>query len=85
MMLIIKKGSIKVVNKITKVMINCMLRFVDLKCMIDSDRPTRDAGTDYNKKMKYYGDSITTCTTSRKCNEMEQICQFQVMHNILKK
>ena len=35
--------------------------------------------------MKYYGDSITTWTTSRKCNEMEQICQFQGKHNILKK
>jgi hypothetical protein len=35
--------------------------------------------------MKYYGDSITTWTTSRKCNEMEQICQFQDMHNIQKK
>ena len=34
--------------------------------------------------MKYYGDSITTWS-SRKCNEMEQICQFQDMHNILKK
>jgi len=28
------------VNKITKVMIHCMLRFVDLKCMIHWDRPT---------------------------------------------
>jgi len=51
--------------------------------MYDSLRQThnaeRDAGTDYNKKMKYYGDSITTWTTSRKFNEMEQICQFQVI------
>jgi len=34
MMLKTKKGSIKMVNKITKVMIHCMLRFVDLKRMI---------------------------------------------------
>jgi len=28
------------VNKITKVMIHCMLRFVDFNCMIHWDRPT---------------------------------------------